>query len=294
MKGLRNFLCRHPIAALLLLFIPCVAIAGVLVYMQIIDPYIALIALLWAFFLISYPIRRMPQSVMREAALALERDLDPDAFLTLMDLLRARRTKSISYKASVGANYAAGLDAKGEYTEALSQMREIARERGAMDVVSGVQFDLSYAVVALHSDEGRGEVPNVLATVRAALPALPPALAAAVRETAEGVRMAYALYTEGESTQSLINYYVSAINRYRTEGDMSRRRLIRACMNLAMVYDRAGRDKDAAAMYAYVAENGGALGVVREAKEARVALSLRASAARMQTTADTPSPENDL
>jgi hypothetical protein len=35
-------------------------------------------------------------------------------------------------------------------------------------------------------------------------------------------------------------------------------------------------------MYAYVAENGGALGIVREAKDARAALSLRASAARMQ------------
>ena len=282
MKGLRNFLCRHPIAALLLLFIPCIAIALVLCYLQIIDLYVALIALVWAFFLISLPIRRMPQSVMREAALALERDLDPDAFLSLMELLRARRSQNLAYNASIGANYAAGLDAKGAYGEALSHMRELARTRPSLDVVSGVQFDLSYAVVALHSEEGRGEIPGVLATVRAALPVLPPALATAVRETAESVRMAYAVYTESESPSTLIHYYVGAINRYRAEGDMGRRRLMRSCMNLAMVYDRAGRDSDAAAMYAYVAENGGALGIVREAKDARAALSLRASAAQMQ------------
>lgn len=286
MKGLRAFLCRHPYLAILLPFIPCVLVAAGLVYYKMIDPSIALIALVWLFFLLSLPVRRIPHAVMREAALALERDLDPDAYLFHLDLLRARHLKNPVARISLGANYAAGLDAKGEYEAALAELRTLARDRKTLDVVNGVQFDLSYAVVAVHTEEGREEIPAVLSSVRDALPALPPALAAAVRETAESVRMAHALYTGAESDATLISYYVNTVNRYRREGDMSRRRLIRSCMNLARVYDRADRFADAAAMYTYVAENGGSLGVAREAKDARAALSLRESRARMEAAAE--------
>lgn len=285
MKVLRNFICRHPVWALVLLLIPCALITFALVYMRWVDPIAAPVLLGWAVFFLSFPIRRMPAALMRDAARALDRDLDPDTFLSMMDVLRARRSKNLLYRLSVGANYAAGLDAKGQSREALAYLRTLLPQRPHLDGANGVQFDLSYAVVAVHSEEGREEVGAVLATVRAALPTLPPPLAAAVRETAESVHMAYAAYTGTESTSTLIDYYVRAVGRYRAEGEMGRRRLIRTCMNLATVYDRADRFADAAAMYAYVAENGGALGVVSEAKEARAALSLRESAARMEEAA---------
>lgn len=283
MKGLRAFLCRHPYLALLLPFVPLAVLAVGLVAYGIIDPSIAIVSLVWILLLLSLPIRRIPHAVMREAALALERDLDPDTYLSHIELLRARRPKNPIARISLGANYAAGLDARGESDAALAELRTLARERSTLDPVNGVQFDLSYAVVAVHTEEGRGEIPAVLSSVRAALPTLPPALAAAARETAESVRMAHALYTGAESNATLIDYYVKTVSRYRAEGEMSRRRLIRSCMNLARVYDRADRFADAALMYAYVAENGGSLGLVHEAKEARAALSLRESRARMQS-----------
>lgn len=289
MKSIRVFLCRHPYLAILLPFLPCVALSFALVAYEMIDPTVALIALAWLFFLISLPVRSIPRAVMRDAALALERDLDPDQFLFCLDLLRARHPKNPVARISLGANYAAGLDAKGNYAAALAELRTLARERATLDPVNGVQFDLSYAVVAVHSEEGREEIPAVLSSIREVIPTLPPALATAVRETTESVHMAHALYTGEESDATLISYYVNTVNRYRREGDMSRRRLIRSCMNLACVYDRADRFADAAAMYTYVAENGGSLGVAREAKEARAALSLRESRARMETAAGTVS-----
>ena len=84
-------------------------------------------------------------------------------------------------------------------------MRALAAERSLLDPVSGVQFDLCYAVVAVHTEEGRGEVEAVLSSVMAALSTLPPALACAVRETAESVRKALSLYTGEENDASLIS-----------------------------------------------------------------------------------------
>jgi hypothetical protein len=196
MKGLRAFLCRHPYLAILLPFIPCVLVAAGLVYYKMIDPSIALIALVWLFFLLSLPVRRIPHAVMREAALALERDLDPDAYLFHLDLLRARHLKNPVARISLGANYAAGLDAKGEYEAALAELRTLARDLKTLDVVNGVQFDLSYAVVAVHSEEGREEIPAVLSSIREVIPTLPPALAAAVRPK----RMPSAIYHAAIST----------------------------------------------------------------------------------------------
>lgn len=284
MKGLRTFLCRHPYAALLCPLIPCILLAAALVYYQILALPVAAVLLLWVYFLLSYPIRRLPQTLMRDAAIALERDLDPPAFLSLVELLLSRKTNNPLTRISLGANYAAGLDAAGKSDEALAYLRALMPERVKLDPLNGVQFDLSYAVVAVHTESGRTEVPSVLSDVRAILPTLPPPLSAAVRETAESVRLSYALYTGDESDATLISYYVSAIERYRREGAMSRRRMLRSCMNLARVYDRANRFADAAAMYTYVEKNGNLLGIVPEAKAARGALSLRESAARMQAS----------
>lgn len=284
MKGLRAFLCRHPYAALFCPLVPCIVLAAALVYFEILALPVAAVLLLWIYFLLSYPIRRIPQAMMRDAAVALERDLDPYTFLSLVEILLSRKTNHPLTRVSLGANYAAGLDAAGRSDEALAYLRTLMPERAKLDVVNGVQFDLSYAVVAVHTESGRGEIPAVLSDVRAVLPTLPPPLGAAVRETAESVRLAYALYTGEESDASLVSFYVSAIERYRREGEMSRRRLLRSCMNLARVYDRADRFADAAAMYAYVEKNGNLLGIVPEAKAARAALSLRQSAARMQAS----------
>ena len=285
MKALRKFICRHPVWSLVFLMLPCTLILSALIYLRLLDPLYSPLILAWTLFLFSFPIRRMPAAIMRDAACTLDRDLDPDAFLSLVDVLRGRRSKNVLFQLSVGANYAAGLDAKGESEEALAYLRTLAPKRPLLDPVNGVQFDLSYAACAVHSEAGRKEIPSVLATVRASLPYLPPNLAAAVRETAESVHMTHAIYAGTESTSTLVDFYVRAVNRYRAEGPLARRRLVRSCMNLALVYDRANRFADAAAMYAYVAENGGALGVVSEAKSARAALSLRESAARMEEAA---------
>lgn len=266
MKGLRAFLCRHPYLALLLPMIPCIAIAVLLVAMKVIEPSFALVLLVWAFFFISLPVRRIPHAVMQEAAIALERDLDPDTYLAGLELLRARHPKNPQTALSLDANYAAGLDAKGESEAALSHLRSLLDRRAALDPMTRVRFDLSYAVVAVHTKSGCAEIPALLSTIERSIPSLPPALASAVRETLESVRMAYALCIGTESDATLISYYVKVISRYRAEGEMSRRRLVRACMNLARAYDRAGRTRDAYAMYRYVAENGGRLGVRAEAK----------------------------
>ena len=285
MKAIRVFLCRHPYLALFLPFIPLVGLAVLGVYYNLITPFSALVALAWSFFLLSLPVRRMPRAVMREAVLALERDLNPDEYLEKLDLLRTRPLKNPAARLSFGANYAAGLDAKGDSEAALATLRALAAERGLLDPVNGVQFDLCYAVVAVHTEEGRGEVDAVLSSVNAALPTLPPALAAAVRETAEGVRKALSLSTGGENDAALISYYVGTVTRYRKEGPMSHRRLMRSCMNLARAYDRAARYPDAAAMYGYVIANGGSLGIVAEATAARASLPTKAPAA--------PAPEKE-
>ena len=283
MKGLRAFLCRHPYLAMLLPLIPAVAITAMLVAMKVIDPSFAMILLAWAFFFISLPIRRIPRDVMREAQTALERDLDPDAYLAGLELLRARHPKNPIAVISLGANYAAGLDAKGESEAALSQLRALLDRRAALDPLNRIQFDLSYAVVAVHTESGRAEVPSLLGAIERSLPTLPPAFAAAVRETLDNVRMAYALAVGGEEDATVIAYYVKAVTRSRAEGEMSRRRLVRSCMNLARAYDRAGRTRDAYAMYRYVAENGGGLGVSAEAKRL---LAARSSLSKTDTAGE--------
>ena len=78
---------------------------------------------------------------------------------------------------------------------------------------------------------------------------------------------------------------MNTVTRYRKEGDMSRRRLIRSCMNLARAYERAARYSDAAAMYGYVIANGGSLGLVAEATAASASLPTEAPAA--------PAPESE-
>ncbi len=262
---MKAWIYRHPILAVLLPYAPIGLLCELLVMGGYLLPWVGMAVSLTVFALLFYTVRRLQQGLFAEAYAALERDLDPHRFMKLSAVLKSRKTGRPSLRLMLESNYAAGMDAAGQYEEALSYMDTLAAERGLLDPYSRIQFDICYASIAVHSSRGRETVSRVVEGAERELAILPPAFSPALRRALDSVRDAMRYYA-GE-LDGLVEKYVTEIEACR-EDPMRRRHQMVACNWLARVYEKLGRRQDAAAMYGYVVKNGGALGIVEEARTA--------------------------
>ena len=262
---MKAWIYRHPVLAVLLPYLPIGLGCEALVFLGYLAPWIGMLASVSVFILLFYGVRRVQQGLFSEMYTSLEQDLDPARFMELSRILKSRKTGRPSLRLMLESNYAAGMDAAGQYEEALSYMDMLARERGLLDPYSRIQFDICYASIAVHSPRGRERALRVVESAERELAMLPPAFSSSLRRALDSVRDAMRYYADDLS--GLVEKYVAQIEHCRQD-PMQRRHQMVACNWLARVYEKLGRRQDAAAMYGYVVKNGGTLGIVSEAKEA--------------------------
>ncbi len=262
---MKAWIYRHPILAVLIPYLPTVVAAETLALFGFIQPWLSFLASSWVLLLLFFGVRRIGQGLVTDAFTALERDLDPTRFLALTKVLKSRRIRRPDIRLMIETNYAEGIDAAGHPEEALSYMNLLAADRARLDPYSRAQFDLAYAAIAVHSEKGRESLPLFLGKLDQEIAAFPGNFANALRASFDTVRDAMRFYA-GE-TEGLVPKYVRAIEATR-ENPLHRRRHIIACTWLARVYEKEGRTADAAAMYGYVAKNGGGLALAAEARGA--------------------------
>ncbi len=289
MNVIKAWIYRHPIAAVLIPYLPVMLLCELLVVNGYLLPWVGMTCSLLVFVLLFYAVRRIQQLLLTDAYAALERDLDPYRFMALNRLLMSRRTSRHAIRLMMESNYAAGMDAAGQYEEALSYMDKLTAERGLLDPYSRIQFDICYASIAVHSPRGRETVSRVVVEVARELAMLPPAVFSNLHKALDSVRDAMRYYAD--DLEGLVEKYVAQIEHCRQD-PMRRRHQMVACMWLARVYEKLGRRQDAAAMYGYVAENGGSLGIVSEAEEAILRVT-REEAPPSSTASENKSQEAD-
>lgn len=260
---LTKFLYKHPILALLPAFLMIPVSTG-LVWFEILPPNLASLLVLIVFLLLSFFQRRAPRVLFSVAADKLERECDPQAFLTDLRFLMSRRRLPFAFRLVLDMHYAVGLDAAGEYEAAYAWFKQCLPARARLSGPALLHFDMNYACVALHSEKGRGEAISMLPRLEEAYAGLKnaPSYAIPTRAELDSLRDAVQFYTAG--TDGLITRYAARVELARAYPQM-RRRMLQACIWLARVYDRENRVREARGMYAYVAENGPLLGVAKEA-----------------------------
>jgi hypothetical protein len=264
---LRKFIYLHPALAVLLPFLPCLAVLILLCYYAVITPPFLLFAAAWLLFLLCMPVRRAFPALMAEASRLLQQECDVPAFLSLMAVLRKRKHLPAERRLLIEANYALGLDAGGQTKEALACLTASAGMRAAVPPYARYQLDMAYACVCAHDDEKKSELPAYLTTLEqgyASMP-LPLPVRQMLRRNLDNLGD-IAKYHRGEY-DGLRERFVARIEAYRDHPAM-RRSMLLACFWLGRVYEAIGQGREAAAMYRYVTENGKMLGIVAEAQAA--------------------------
>lgn len=261
---LTKFLYKHPLLALLpaLLMIP---VSVGLVYFEILHVNVAALLTPLALLLLSFFQRRAPRVLFSVAADKLERECDPQAFLTDLRFLMSRRRLGFGFRLVLDMHYAVGLDAAGDNEAAYAWIKQCLPARARLSGAALLQFDMTYACVALHSEKGRAEAISMLPRLEEAYAALAnaPSYAIPIRAELDALRDAVRV-CEGD-TDGLISHYAARVEQARPYPQM-RRRMLQSCIWLARIYDKEGRLREARGMYAYVAEHGHLLGIAKEAK----------------------------
>ncbi|MBQ8859176.1 MAG: hypothetical protein IJ012_05240 [Clostridia bacterium] len=262
---LTKFLYKHPILALLPAFLMIPVAAG-LVYFEILTVNIASFLAPVTFFLLYFFQRRTPRVLFSAAADKLERECDPQAFLTDLRFLMSRRRLPFGFRLVLDMHYAVGLDAAGENEAAYAWFKQCLPARKRLSGPALLQFDKYYACVALHSEKGRGEAISMIPRLEEANAEFSgmPSIAVPTRMELDAMRDAAQYYTG--NTEGLAARYAARIEQARPY-PQARRRMLQSCIWLARVYDKEGRVREARGMYAYVAENGPLLGIAKEASK---------------------------
>ncbi len=266
---MKAWIYRHPVLSVLIPYLPIAVLIEAFVFFSYIDPLVGFLVSGWVLLLLILGVRRVGQRLMTDAVAALERDLDPARYLALAGILKSKKSARADFRLMMEADYAEGIDAAGHSEEALAHMDAIAAHKGLLSPFARTRFDLLYAAIAVHTPAGRERLPAFLADFERENAWLTGGYAEAVRASYETVRDALRFYAG--DTEGLIPKYVAAVEGTR-DNPFARRRHITACTWLARIYEKDGRLSDAAAMFSYVAANGGSLGLAAEAREALLRL----------------------
>ena len=216
---------------------------------------------LWVLLLLMLPVRRAFPMLMAEASRKLQVECDVPGFLATMEVLRSRKHLPRDRYLLIEANYAIGLDADGRTDEAMARLRACRPVRDAVQPPMRYQFDMAYACVCAHAEEGKQELPGLLAMLEhgyATLPFAPP-VRDMIRRNLDNLQDIARYYSE--AYDGLVERFVSRIEGYRRIPSQ-RRSMLLACFWLARIYEKLGRLQDALSMYRYVVENGNTLGIV--------------------------------
>lgn len=266
-----KFLYAHPVLAVLLPYVPALAVCFGLYHFQILDSFFATILAVWLLFLLLLPVRSAYRSLLTYARVKLERDCDAEEYLAIIGFM-LNRPLPYAKNTTLMTHYAVGLDAAGRTEDAVEWFNKILQKEYKLPTPVRFQVHLARAFSVAHHKEAGKYLPPLIEKMEKLLPTLnlPPFYLIPFQAGLETVRDA-ARFHAGE-LDGLRGRYVARINDYARHPN-ARANKINACLWLARVYEREGEVTEARAMYAYVAENGGTLGAVAEAKEALARLS---------------------
>ncbi|MBQ8173981.1 MAG: hypothetical protein IJ009_01115 [Clostridia bacterium] len=269
--GLMRFLYAHPVLAVLLPYLPALFVVFGLYYFKILGELFSLLLAAWLLMMLLVPVRAAYRVLLTDARLKLERDCDPLSYLTALTFMRRRRL-SFSHRITLDIHYGVGLDAAGRAKEAYEWLGKCLPAADRLPPPAKFQLYTAHACAAAHYEGARDTLPALIAELDRQLSEmkLPPFYTAPLRAAIDTVRDAHRFYT-GDLV-GLRDRYVERVNAC-AGSPTARANRITACLWLARVYEREGSVSEARAMYAYIAENGGTLGAVSEAKEALLRLS---------------------
>ncbi|MBQ8350429.1 MAG: hypothetical protein IJY20_00085 [Clostridia bacterium] len=264
---MKRFVYLHPVLAVLLPLLPCVAVMGVLCFYRVMTLPLLFFFTAWLLLLFTLPVRRAFPLLMADASRKLQEQCDVQGFLAVMDVLRAKKHLPTERRLLIEANYALGLDAGGYTDEAMACLCACGTAREAVSPYVRYQLDMAYACVCAHAEQARAELPNWLSMLEQGFSTIPfpPPVREMLRRNLDNLQD-IAQYHRGDY-DGLRERFVARIEAYRDRPGM-RRGMLMACLWLARVYEKEGSMREAAAMYRYVVENGNTLGAVNEAKQA--------------------------
>lgn len=262
---MKRLIYRYAFLFELLAVLPIMALCVFLDYIDLVDGYVYVLAFAWGAFVVAWVNRRIPHDLHREALKKLNEECDPVAFLKEIAFLLSKKAIGARRRFVLAMEHASGLDALGRYAEALAEMERLEREDILLDPPAAILFQINHATIALHVERTQASVPQRIREIENSIASFgfPPQIAAAFRERLDMLRDIARLYA-GDYV-GLREKFVAAVDRARA-GNF-RRQLAVSCMRLAQLYDKIGRPQEAIALYGYVVQNGGLLGIVREAAE---------------------------
>ena len=264
---LTKFLYAHPVLAVLLPFLPALFVCFGLWYFHILNPFFTILLAAWLLLMLLLPVRAAFRSLLTYARTKLERDCDPLGYLEDLSFMRRRRLP-FSRQFTLDLHYGVGLDAAGRAGESYAWLEKCLPALPRLTPPAKFQLYLALGSAAAHEKNGSEKLPPLIAELDkllAEMRGLPPFYLLpmrSARDTVEDARRFHAGEMEGLRAR-----YVDRVNAAALSPS-ARANKITACLWLARIYEREGALAEARAMYAYVAENGGTMGAVAEAKEA--------------------------
>lgn len=264
---MKYWIYRNPVLAMLIPFLAGSAVVVGLVYYQILSLPWAVMLLAFVFFMVTRPVRRAYSMIAAEATYRLQNECDAQAYLAMVEKLRARKHMPRDLFFNTEALYALGLQAVGRTGEAVALMRRLLAQRESLPPALRFQFDLSYAAICAHDEEEKRELPALLAMLEHGYHTISwaPPMRELIRRNLDSLQDV--MHYHSGQYEGLVERLVARIEAYRPIASM-RRHMLLACLWLARVYEALNRPGDALAMYRYVAKHGNTLGIVDEAREA--------------------------
>lgn len=268
---MKRLIYRYAFLFELLAVLPVVALCVFLHSRALVDGYAYILVFAWGGLVITWVNRRIPHELHREALKKLDEDCDPPAFLREISFLLSKRSLGARRRFVLAMEHASGLDALGRYAEALAEMERLEREDILLDPPVAILFQINYTVIAQHVERTQADVLTRIREIENSIASFgfPPQFAAVFKTQLDTMRDIHR-FLSGDYV-GLREKFVAAVERARA--GKNRRQLVTSCMWLARLYDRLDRTEEALALYGYTVQNGGLLGIVREAAERREELS---------------------
>ena len=270
-----RFLYAHPTLALLLPLFPAMGVGFGLIYFDILSPISVAILLAWILLLLALPVRSAFRVLMQAARAMLERECDAEGCLALLRFMQKKKQLPPSRRASLDVHYCVALGAAGHTAEACEWAEACLQDGKHGFPIDRLQLYLTYACAAGEYEPKRHLLPTLISEmdrIVASLP-LPMSYVSGLYDAIESAREIHR-YHEGE-IGGLRDRLVKRIKEYGGAAE-NRANRTTACLWLGRVYEREGSVAEARAMYTYVTEHGGTLGIVAEAKAALARLSAAA------------------